>query len=415
MRFGPTRGWLSVLALLPLLLAVLWFRANYEKKAVQVQDRSGREQSAFAASAAYLRATGHEVAEREGLRFFASLPEPDTTLMLYALPTSGRDGLHLRLLGWVARGGHLIVPAPAEPLSPQQKNFLRRVGAVRFSGDKAPGRGDLLLRGTVLGQPVILDIGSPPSLAPQPPFLPEWRLDGELMRDCDQHHSHQGCYEWMGMPPPFGPNPVFRSQGDWAERFRLGQGRVTLLSGIQPFTGEGLGKRDRDNAFLLSALVRGHKAVCLWLPGQGQADSLLRQLLHRYPTTLAGLLLLLAVLIWQRQSRLHPPLPLPEPARRDVLAYFTGAGRFAWRINRAARLLADNQESLARERRLQSGRNPRDDGAPGAQLSESGSRSPAGAAPGPVVQNEDELLRLSQDMFRLKQSLRRAGPGRHRT
>ena len=93
----------------------------------------------------------------------------------------------------------------------------------------------------------------------------------------------------------------------------------------------------------------GHKAVCLWLPGQGQADSLLRQVLHRYPTTLAGLLLLLAVLIWQRQGRLHPPLPLPEPARRDVLAYFTGAGRFAWRINRAARLLADNQESLARE------------------------------------------------------------------
>ena len=134
MRFGPTRGWLSVLALLPLLLAVLWFRANYEKKAVQVQDRSGREQSAFAASAAYLRATGHEVAEREGLRFFASLPEPDTTLMLYALPTSGRDGLHLRLLGWVARGGHLIVPAPAEPLSPQQKNFLRRVDAIHFSG-----------------------------------------------------------------------------------------------------------------------------------------------------------------------------------------------------------------------------------------------------------------------------------------
>ncbi len=52
MRFGPTRGWLSVLALLPFLLAVLWFRANYEKKAVQVQDRSGREPSAFAASAA---------------------------------------------------------------------------------------------------------------------------------------------------------------------------------------------------------------------------------------------------------------------------------------------------------------------------------------------------------------------------
>ena len=150
MRFGPTRGWLSVLALLPLLLAVFWFRANYEKKAVQVQDRSGREQSAFAASAAYLRATGHEVAEREGLRFFASLPEPDTTLMLYALPTSGRDGLHLRLLGWVARGGHLIVPAPAEPLSPQQKNFLRRVGAVRFSGDKAPGRGDSLDRKSVV-------------------------------------------------------------------------------------------------------------------------------------------------------------------------------------------------------------------------------------------------------------------------
>ena len=187
------------------------------------------------------------------------------------------------------------------------------------------------------------------------------------------------------------------SQGDWAERFRLGQGRVTILSGIQPFTGEGLGKRDRDNAFLLSALVRGHKAVCLWLPGQGQADSLLRQVLHRYPTTLAGLLLLLAVLIWQRQSRLHPPLPLPAPARRDVLAYFTGAGRFAWRINRAARLLADNQESLARERRLQSGRNPRDDGAPGMQLSESGSRSPAGAAPDPVVQNKDKLHCLFQN------------------
>ena len=102
-----------------------------------------------------MQAIGHEVAEREGLRFFASLPEPDTALMLYALPTSGRDGLHLRLLGWVARGGHLIVPAPDEPLSPQQKNFLRRVGAVRFSGDKAPGRGDLLLRGTVLGQPVL--------------------------------------------------------------------------------------------------------------------------------------------------------------------------------------------------------------------------------------------------------------------
>ena len=158
-----------------------------------------------------------------------------------------------------------------------------------------------------------------------------------------------------------------------------------------------------DNAFFLSALIRNFekakapRQLWIWLPGQ--SDSLVKRLWTQYPLFLAGLALMLLVLLFSKQARLGPPLALKNSERRDVLAYFDGAGRFAWRLNRAAGLIKANQDNLSRalqrRRSEQAGLAVRED------------REEQVALHGNVQRSQD-LVRVSKAMLQVRQSMRRS-------
>ena len=326
-------------AIAALLLALaagftLWFRANYEKRPmfVPVIDKPREERHNFTTAAAFLRASGLDVRVRRDLRFFGRLPEPDELLIVHKLPPEGP--LRRNLFAWVEAGGRLVCDAGEVLRDDGRDTDLSRRLGIRRAGLGIPGSPPVqLLHAEPAGRPVRLDLGSfGQAVRVAPPFRPLWRL--------------QGLVEWRTrfarslppLPSRFGAEPR-----DWALRMPLGRGAVTVLGDFSPLVGEALGRA--DNAFLLSELVRGHERVRLWLPGR--EASLVQRLFKGFPLFLGALALLAFALLWSRQMRLHPPIPLPVAARRDVLAYFEAAGRFAWRVNRADGLIRANREHLA--------------------------------------------------------------------
>lgn len=404
-----------------LLIGVLvwWFLDTHERVAEQVPVEEQRKPPEFAAAAAYLRASGHEVALRSDMRFFASLPETDALLVLGPDWDSKGRAVKARLASWVEAGGHLVAPHSErwvkenepQPGADNPLEGLVQPRSRRTSGQgrqSVPGKGDPLLFTRIRNQPVTLGLCSVPQLSPQAPFLPEWRLNGERSRACTRKSA---CEPEPGAQ---GPSALVSSPADWLERFRVGKGSLTVLSDSCLFSNNWLGKQ--DNAFLLTELARNHHKVCFWTPDPRGTDSLWLLLFREYPGFLVTLVLLLAVLLWSMQTRLHPPVALPLPARRDVLASFAGAGRFAWRVNRAQGLLAGNREALARMRKSrrtgwleEQGETPRTQRAASADQITQAER----LALEKPVRTEADLVRVSRAMFQLNQSLRRRkGAGR---
>lgn len=381
----------AVALLLALLAAgfTLWFRANYEKRPVfaPVPDKTRHERHDFTALAAYLRALGLETRVRRDLRFFARLPEPGELLIARKLPPEGP--LRQNLFDWVAAGGRLVCAAGDALRDDGRDSDASRLLGLRRAGLGIPGSPPgQWLRADLDGQALRLELGAySPAVQVAPPRRPEWRL--------------QGRAEWRTrlprslppLPSRFGAEPR-----DWAVRMPLGRGAVTVLGDFSPFVGEALGRA--DNAFLLAELVRGHDRVRLWLPGP--EDTLVQRLLEGCPRFLAALGLLLAAFLWSRQLRPRPPIPLPVAARRDVLAYFEGAGRFAWRVNRAENLIRANREHLAgllKQRRGWADNLPKTEQAQAAEDQRLALEAPT-ATPHDLVRQTRALVRLRRTLLR---------------
>ena len=423
MKFAQNRTVLlhSLLALalaaLLLMLFVLWFRANYERQAVSVPvaDIGRKAPHAFSLSAAYLQQTGHRVQVREGMRFFSSLPAPGSILILRSLPSDTRGELWQRVYNWVEDGGHLIL-APSAAAGKSEAAFFARIGAVLQAKESAvcsqkscstrsgqqnalQERGSpFLLHATVEAHPLRLSLDAPPRLRLRAPHQAIWRVQGML--------QHPGIAPLAAAPVPSRFSPP---QADLLQRHSIGSGSITLLSSMQPFMETALERE--DNAYFLSAIIRTlektgeQRQLWIWLPGR--SDSLVKRLLAQYPLFLGSLAVMLLALLFSRQARLGPPLALKTSERRDVLAYFDGAGRFAWRVNRAAGLIKANRDSLshALQRRRLTQAHPQ--AGPQSGLAAREDREKQVALQAEVLSSQD-LVRVSRAMLQVRQSMRRS-------
>ncbi|MDO5674057.1 MAG: DUF4350 domain-containing protein [bacterium] len=419
-KLSPLLRSALMLALAALLLTacVLWFRANYEKKAVSVPvvDFSRKAPHAFAFTAAYLQHAGHRVQVREGMRFFSDLPAPGSILILRNLPNDARGELWQRVYNWVKDGGHLVL-APSATVGKSEAAFFARIGAevlvdesLACTQNSCPTQskqqnarqeqgGPFLLHATVEAHPLRLSLDAPPRLFLRAPHQATWRVQGML--------QYPGIAALAGEPAP---SRFSAPQADLLQQHSRGRGSITLLSSMQPFMGAALERE--DNAFFLSAIIRNigglgaAQHLWFWLPGQ--SDSLVKRLLAQYPLFLTSLALMLIVLLLSLQARLGPPLALKKSARRDVLAYFDGAGRFAWRVNRAAGLIKANRAELShalqRRRSTQIGQEA--GGQQSNQAAAADKEEQVALHSG--VQSSQDLLRVSKAMqqVRLRQFLR---------
>ncbi len=396
------------LAVLTLALGWFWFQANFEKKAISVQAPTTFRQwrHPLADAADYLRAGGKQAELRQGMYFFDSLPPPGSMLILRHLPADGRGELWGRLSDWVADGGHLVLAPGWQPGGPEAE-FFERAGVIVISAEDAacPQGCDQqensldpdsspLLHAEVEGYPIRLATEDDmPRLRLRPPHQATWRVRGFLQPQASPL-----------VPENAAPARLVPTSADWLLRVSLGAGSLTVLSGMQPL---GRGNLNReDNAFLLSALTRGHDRLWLW--ALGPSDSLYKQLLVAFPFFLASLALLGLCLLWMQQAQLHPRVvPLPA-TRRDVLVYFDGAGRFAWRANRAAALIRDNREDLAR--RLHRCR-PQDDTDEKAASADRKFAQEEESALRATVYSLQDLVRVSGAMHALTRGMRGRGRG----
>ncbi len=407
------RGVLALgLAALAFALAWFWFLANFEKKAVSVRAPAtpGQWRHPLADAAEYLRAGGKQVELRQGMYFFDTLPPPGSMLILRHLPADGRGELWGRLSDWVAAGGHLVFAPDEQPSGPEAE-LLERAGVALVSaedencpqgcdqeGNSLDPDSSPLLHAEVEDYPIRLAIeGDMPRLRLRPPYRATWRVHGFLQPQ-----------ESPLVPENTVPARLVPASADWLLRVPLGAGSLTVLSGMQALAQGNLERE--DNAFLLSALTRGHGQLWLWAPGP--SDSLFRQLLVAFPFFLLSLALLGLCLLWMQQAQLHPRVePLPA-TRRDVLAYFDGAGRFAWRVDRAAALIRDNREELTRQ--LHRCR-PQDN--TDMRTTSTGRKSvrEEETALHATVHSLQDLMRVSSAMHALRRGMRGRGRGGGRT
>jgi len=243
----------------------------------------------------------------------------DDTLLLYDRPEAMGEAQARRLLDWVDRGGHLVMPGPP---------------ARAESGPLASAIG---LR----------------ALAPKPDKAAKDKQDDELedlfgAHECVQLRARmpvkKGDETWL-CDPPFVPtlsgfrlgggDPV----GGWRfARREFGRGLVTVAE-LDYLDNERLRRPEaRAMAFQLLAprLDRGR----MHLVYSADVPSLLRLLLmHAWMVLLPLALALAAWLLWRGQ-RFGPLQPVPEPRRRALLEHVQAAGEFAWARGRGSALHA---------------------------------------------------------------------------
>jgi hypothetical protein len=314
-----------------------------------------------------LERMGHEVAVHENFEALGELPDPPATVFLTSNRTTlGRERSEA-LLAWVARGGHLVV-----------QTFT--VWESGEGGEKiASGRPDLLLDRFGLRQrqsPNLINALDPeeddgageddsaPDESGRAEREPAPEAEDESVRLRIAKPEPAWAYLDEGEDPfklTFTPSfwwddpdgvavwSVSSDAGMHLVEVAHGEGRIAALTSEEPLLNGTIGEVDHAE-FVVRWLRDGReRSTPVWIfvreewPG---VLALLRQ--HAWPALVAGALLL-ALWLWRSLWRFGPALPSPEPARRRWLEHLEAAGRYHWRQDRGAALLAALRGELERE------------------------------------------------------------------
>ncbi len=128
-----------------------------------------------------------------------------------------------------------------------------------------------------------------------------------------------------------------------------GAGRITVVTGLHPFTNDGLGAADNAEALMrLIDLPQQASSVLFVRPQPGGLGDWLRT--YAWRVIAAGALLLLLAL-WSTMPRFGPIAADPQPKRRRLLDHLLASGRLLWRHQQQAVLAtAAAQTALDRVR-----------------------------------------------------------------
>ena len=237
----------------------------------------------------------------------------DDTLLLYDRPEAMGEAQAQRILDWVRRGGHLVMPGPpgradAGPLA--SALGLRAVETKDENRKQDPGfipHGDCVQ----LRAPTPAKKHEETWLcdAPFVPLLPDFKLGGG---DADKG--------WRFARRELGRGVVTVAELDYLDNTRLRRPEVRAM------------------AFQLLAPALGKGRVHLVY--SADVPSLLRLLLMNAWMVLLPLLVALAAWLAWRGQRFGPLQAAPDPRRRALLEHVQAAGEFAWARGRGLALHA---------------------------------------------------------------------------
>ncbi len=215
------------------------------------------------------------------------------------------------LLGWVERGGRLIVTVPhlLKDEEPLRDPLLESLGLTLFYVDQDSIDADME------EYPDYLDV--------------DWPKAKDFMKvDIDQRYVLEGVQagDWV----------VDNDWGAVLVRRQYGYGSVTVVTDLQFIQFRQIG--EYDHAKFLWYLVDGRGPV--WLITNNDMPSLWEWLWQYAPEIMTAGLLWLALWLWARSRRFGPRLAELPPVRRRILEHVEANGRFLWHQKQAHYLLA---------------------------------------------------------------------------
>lgn len=361
---------IAIIVLVLLLLAGWGFHQRYEFVTEWVDEGPGplALRDPLLAARRYLEAAGMAVAVADRQIRDDALARTGTLIVGAGTEVvSSRQAA--QLLGWVARGGHLMVTASENPGDP----LLSRVGVSRLPAFRAgerericgaaqeslPASKNALPHETGAAshapkQPAGAARASrktgPDKRAPGPPeivladFPEPLRVDfsqSHVLIECGSHSHERGAV--VARSEAFsGPAGVHLVRYGW------GDGWITVIADQQIWHNDFIGRH--DHALFLEALIDAHRPVLIL---HGSPVPSLFALIARYGSeaVLAASLFLLAWLV--RRGRRFGPLRTIEILQRRALGeHILAASRYRWRHGGAEKLLGGARLAvLARARR----------------------------------------------------------------
>ncbi len=298
-----------------LAAAIAWLASNFERVPARIYVGPSSESRLHPFLAA------ERFASRMGLqsREMRSLPELDALSGAGALLLQSRrqafDAARVdRIVGWIERGGHLIVEAELIGVSDP---LLDRLGVKRLADPLKP---DPAPRTTTV--PVNLQSSGK-------------KLAASLLAP-------------MKLEPPAG-DPIVRAGAAGATKlvtFARGKGAVTAAVSLNFARNPAIG--DHDHAELLWQLLQVNGARALHVLFNPERLSLWKFLVEHAWTALVPSVALLILWLWRIAPRFGPIVPDAPPARRRLLDHLRASGRYYWANDLRGRLVEAAREAALR-------------------------------------------------------------------
>ena len=357
--------WVMIPVLLVLILAMgtFWFLQNFEKKAFEEFEGGSPNtwKNPLLAAQRYLQVSGKEVVDYRGLSVLSALPPPKGALYIPRLPRGLSASINGNLFAWVESGGHLLLaPNALSSEKPGTGDILSRLGlqvlkedagcdcppkdktdaktvvkkdtaAGAKTGKESYHPSDSIIEVTADGIPLHLRYSGAPLLEDKSGSA-ALKING----------SYRIIYRQNADQSREDNKTIKKKEGDWLLQYKVGAGKITVLSENALFNNRGIG--DYDHAFFLSWLLKDDKTVRLL--SSSETQGLPAMLWNRMPLFWVSLMALIAFVLWRLQKQSGPLLQPRADEQLNILAHIDASGMFSWRTNKARTILAVNRRSV---------------------------------------------------------------------
>lgn len=321
---------LILLALLALLGAGgYWFHQTFvwTEEALDLGYDKAARRDPWLAARLYLEKSGLKVQTERSLAILDALPPTEDALFLPRLPVYLSPERAENLDRWVREGGHLVTVYAHTSRSlaeNAEKPFLERYGVRRETEPAEDDEEEPAEESEGQAKPDELWLD----------HLTEISFEGRE----ESLHLDLSRDESAGDLRDEGGELVASGSNAWGEQilyYQPDEGELTVLSSADFLRNPSIAQF--DHALFLTELLDGRK---LWIVDAGDYPSLPALLWQRQRPAVIAAGLLLALLLWQAGGRFGPVLHERVLARRSLSEHLDAAGRYHWRADRGAALLA---------------------------------------------------------------------------
>lgn len=343
-------------------LGFMWFFNNFERKETEIRTRQSPEarQNPLLAATLFLQELGIEAESHRGRDLLVNLPPPGEALFIYkqsgALSPTQLDNLY----EWIDSGGHLII-APKEMLSSEKDearddDLISRMGVtLRYSkkksncgcdsdedSDNNEDEVELVEDAPVNlenpGEDVDLESTDQDEIESDFTDTIFTMLDGMKLEIDFSSYTHLE----EGWKDPAFSIASLDQEGAYLLQYEYGSGKVTVLAESSIFNNTEL--EGAGHSYLLAWLVKENHKV--WLLYSNNVVGIYTLLYKNLPRFLFSFFGFVVFFIWMFQYRVGALRGYKEVGRRNVLAHIDGIGRYHWRLDQAATMLARTRESV---------------------------------------------------------------------